>query len=201
LTVSSSAPKQRDDGNGGDARLLDLPHERGPGELAIRTQERFRRLDGHATEKAQQPVGLPEEVVCVASHIFEKVRQRPLAPGLGATQRRPLQRFEQRRVDRRIGEAAYADATAFELPFGAEHQPGAGRIQPPDARAVQLDFVEFAFELAQLLVQRRGFVGDPVPAEDKTQNVLAPLGPVPGVRFGTADVAQWKAPFEADVTR
>jgi hypothetical protein len=41
-----------------------------------------------------------------------------------------------------------------------------------------------------LLVQRRCFVGDPIPAEDKTQNVLSPLCTVPGVRLRTGDVAQ-----------
>ena len=59
-----------------------------------------------------------------------------------------------------------------------------------DAAAVQLDVGEIAFELAQLLVQRGGFVGDPIAAENQTQNVLSPLCTVPGVRLRTGDVAQ-----------
>jgi hypothetical protein len=76
------------------------------------------------------------------------------------------------------------------LALGAQQEPGARRIQTRDAGGIQFDVGEIAFERAQFLVQRRCFVGDPIPAEDKTQNVLSPLCPVPGVRFVTFDVAQ-----------
>jgi hypothetical protein len=124
------------------------------------------------------------------SHTFKEVRERAFAPRLGASRRRPLEGIEERRVERRIGEAEHADAAPLELALGAQHEPGAGRIQAFDTGGVQLDVAEIALELAQLLVQRRGFVGDPIPAEDETQNILSPLCPVPGVRFITFDVAQ-----------
>ena len=79
---------------------------------------------------------------------------------------------------------------AFELPLGAQHEPRAGGVEPLDTAAVELNVGEIAFELAQLLVQRGGFVGDPIAAEDQTQNVLSPLCTVPGVRLRTGDVAQ-----------
>ena len=59
-----------------------------------------------------------------------------------------------------------------------------------DAGAIQLDVAGNGIERAQLLIQRSGFVGDPIAAEHESQNVVTPLCTVPGVRFGTGYVAQ-----------
>ena len=73
-------------------------------------------------------------------------------------------------------------------------------VEALNAAAVELDVVELAFELAQLLVQRGGFVGDPIPAEDETQDVLSPLCTVPGVRFRTGVRRSVKSPLPAECT-
>src|SRR5262245_51966558 len=118
-----------------------------------------------------------------------------------ASKRIALQRFEQWRVTRRKTEGAHPRAGFLKPSFGAQQQPCTCGVQTVNAGRVELDLSATRVEGAQCTVQRGGLVGHPVAAKDKTQQVLAPLRTVPGVRVRSRSVAQLCPPSRRNSTR
>ncbi len=180
--------QQPHDGQRVDAGFFHLMDEGFPAKLFLRT-DGLNRLDRHAAEISQHLVALVYRMHEAAADAIEEGRPARFFGRRGLVF--ALQRAEQRPVSFGDNKGADFRAAIFQRPLGAQKKPRTGAIQLVEFFAVDLGFADFGeIERAQLRVQPGGFRQRPVAANDKAQNIVAPLGFEPGAFFYRPYVAE-----------